>query len=228
MPQPPSPPIKIEPATIIRLFHRLYYSMGAAHRKGTWDNTFWMGVKTEKCPLDLWVYQEILFGLKPELIIETGTRHGGSAMFLSSMCDLLNVGQVVTIDIRQPDPAPPHPRLTYLHGSSTDPEIVGKVRAMAEGKSRVMVILDSDHRAEHVLEELRTYHPLVSPGSYLIVEDTNINGHPVLPNFGPGPMEALMQFLQENPDFEQDARGERHLLTFNPAGYLRRKAGDFR
>lgn len=220
----PSRPVQISPNDIIQMFHRVYYTLGSAHRGGTWDDTFWLGVKTEKCPFDLWVYQEILFKLRPQLIIETGTRHGGSAMFLCSMLDLLNSdGKVITIDVRQPDPAPQHPRLTYLHGSSADPQIIQQVHTMAAGKSPIMVVLDSDHRKAHVLAEMRAYHMLVTPGSYMIIEDTNINGHPVLGNFGPGPMEAIAEFVKENSDFERDAKCERHLITFNPQGYLRKK-----
>ena len=87
-----------------------------------------------------------------------------------------------------------------------------------------MVVLDSNHKAFHVLDELRAYHPLVTPGGYLVVEDTNINGHPVEPEFGPGPMEALAEFLQENDDFEVDAAREKFMLTYNPGGWLRKKA----
>lgn len=216
-------PVSLDATSIIRLFHRLYYSLGSNQAGGTWDNTFWMGVKTEKNPLDLWIYQELLHLLRPRFILETGTRHGGSATYLCHMCDLLNVGQVVTVDVRQPEPAPQHPRLTYLHGSSTDPQIVQRVHEMAAGKSPVLVILDSDHRAEHVLQEMRVYHGLVTPGSFMIVEDTNINGHPVLGGFGPGPTEAIEQFLRENHQFSQDISCEKLLMTFNPGGFLRKK-----
>lgn len=223
MSRAPQGPIPIDPPTIIRLFHRVYYQLGSNQAGGTWDNTFWMGVKTEKNPLDMWIYQEILHKIRPELIIETGTRHGGSAMFLANMCDLLNVGQIITIDVRMPKPAPQHPRITYIHGSSADPQIVQQVHRSAMNKAPVLIILDSDHRADHVLAELRAYHMLVTPGSYLIVEDSNINGRPVLGNFGPGPAEAIEQFMQENSDFEVDQTCEKQLMTFNPGGFLRRK-----
>ena len=85
-----------------------------------------------------------------------------------------------------------------------------------------MVLLDSDHHMDHVLNELRLYHPLVTPGSYIVVEDTDMNGHPILPKHGPGPMEAAQQFLKETSGFEVDAAREKLMLTFNPRGYLRR------
>jgi cephalosporin hydroxylase len=86
-----------------------------------------------------------------------------------------------------------------------------------------MVILDSDHARDHVLEELRIYSSLVSPGSYLVVEDTNVNGHPVFREHGPGPMEAVELFLAETGEFEVDAAREKFFLTFNPRGFLRKK-----
>ena len=86
-----------------------------------------------------------------------------------------------------------------------------------------MVVLDSDHSRDHVLQELELYAPLVTPGCYLVVEDTNVNGHPVSPGFGPGPMEAVTEFLGTTDDFEVDRGREKLMLTFNPSGYLRRR-----
>ena len=93
---------------------------------------------------------------------------------------------------------------------------------MIGSMNRVLVTLDSDHSKNHVLDELRIYSPLVSKGSYLIVEDSNINNHPVYPSFGPGPMEALREFIKGNNDFAIDERNEKHLMAFNPKGLLRR------
>jgi cephalosporin hydroxylase len=202
----------------VRAFHELYYDSVET----TWKDTRWLGVDTWKCPLDLWVYQEILHEVRPDLIVETGTAAGGSALFLASICDLLQGGQVVTIDVSKNPDAPRHPRITYLNGSSTDPEIVAQVLRAARGAGRVLVILDSDHSKPHVLAEMRAYAGLVSPGSYLIVEDTNINGHPVLPSFGPGAWEAVEEFLKDDSRFVVDRKREKLLMTFNPNGYLRR------
>jgi cephalosporin hydroxylase len=178
---------------IIDRFHTLYYNSGAR----TVLNTYWLGIPVAKCPLDLWIFQEIIFEVKPDIIIECGTSYGGSALFLASLCDVINNGRIITIDIKSEERRPEHKRITYLVGSSTSTEIVEKVRSLVKDKDRVMVVLDSDHRKEHVLNELRIYSKLVTRGSYLIVEDTNINGHPVYPGFGPGPMEAVEEFLKK-------------------------------
>ena len=212
--------------TIVDGFHRLYYNEGVG-AEGTWKNTRWLGIPVRKCPLDLWVYQEILVAVRPDIIVETGTGRGGSALFMACICDILGQGQIVTIDVNDRSDRPAHDRVTYLLGSSTAPEIrveVERVVRAHPGAPTVMVILDSAHNAEHVLEELRSYHQLVSPGSYLIVEDTNVNGHPVEPGFGAGPTEAIEAFMSENDDFIVDTEMEKFHLTFNPGGYLKRRA----
>lgn len=185
----------------------------------------WMGYELFKCPLDLWIYQELIVNTKPDLILEVGTYKGGSALYLASMCDLVGHGSVVTVDIDATHAGirPTHPRITYLTGSSTDPAIVEQVRERASGQANVLTILDGDHTMPHVLEELRIYADLTAPGGHLIVEDTNINGHPTYPEFGPGPWEAVDAFLQEDDRFYADRSCERFLLTMNPRGFLRRK-----
>jgi cephalosporin hydroxylase len=214
-----SPPDR-SPEEIVRDFHRLYYES----EKRTWSNTFWLGHPSAKCPLDLWIYQEILFERRPDVIVESGTFFAGTAHFLACMCDLIDNGRVITIDIRerQPHRRPRHPRIEYRTGSSTAPEVVAGVKEALQPGERVMVILDSNHRREHVLEELQAYSPFVTPGDYLIVEDTNINGHPVAEDFGPGPMEAVEEFMAGNQEFAIDDSREKFFMTFNPRGYLRR------
>jgi cephalosporin hydroxylase len=215
------PPERRPEEEVVRDFHRLYYRSA----KRTYENTFWLGAQTAKCPLDMWIYQEILFERQPGLIVETGTFFGGSAYFFACMCDMIGNGRVITIDVqpRQPRRRPQHPRLEYRTGSSTSPEIVAGVRDAVEGDERVMVVLDSDHRKEHVLEELAAYSPLVTPGDYLVVEDTNVNGNPVRPHHGPGPAEAIQEFIASNDDFYVDDTREKYFMTFNPGGWLRRK-----
>ena len=202
--------------SITDVFHRLYYETAV------WKDTYWLGVRAQKCPLDLWIYQEILYEQRPDLILETGTAHGGSALYLASVCDLLGRGEIVTVDIHPLEGRPEHDRITYLTGSSTAMDIVSELEGLAAGRESVLVILDSDHSRDHVLDELRLYSRLVTPGGYLVVEDTNVNAHPVFPEHGPGPMEAVDAFLAETDDFEVDAAREKFFLTFNPRGFLRR------
>ena len=203
---------------VVEAFHRLYYD----RHETTWTSTTWLGTTVLKCPLDLWNYQEILVETRPDLIIETGTHLGGSALYLAGVCDLTGSGRIVTVDIEDRPGRPVHGRITYLEGSSTSDEVVERVTTFAQDAERVMVILDSDHAREHVLRELELYAPLVTRGCYLVVEDTNVNGHPVVPGFGPGPMEALTDFLRGTDAFEVDGSREKLMLTFNPSGYLRR------
>jgi cephalosporin hydroxylase len=164
----------------------------------------------------------MIFEEKPDLIIETGTASGGSASFFASLFDLIGKGEVITVDVEDIKGRPRNNRITYLLGSSTSKEIVEQIRSLASNKEKVMVILDSDHRKTHVLNELKIYWEFVTKKSYLVIEDTNINGHPVLPDFGGGPMEAVEDFLKENKSFVVDRSKEKFFLTFNPKGYLRR------
>jgi cephalosporin hydroxylase len=113
-------------AETVRRFHRLYYDDMAR----TWTNTTWLGVRVEECPLDLWIYQELLSKLRPELVIETGTCAGGSALMASCM-DMIDKGRIITVDIDDSPKRPEHPRIEYVSGSSTDPGIVARVRAAA-------------------------------------------------------------------------------------------------
>lgn len=202
---------------VIDSFHRLYYD------SGVWMQTSWLGVPAQKCPLDLWIYQEMLFEQRPDLILETGTAAGGSALFLASICDLLQTGRIISVDIEDRTDRPKHPRIAYLHGSSIDPDIIAEMKRAAQAAESVIVILDSDHTEKHVREELALYSPFVTPGGSLIVEDTNINGRPVAAQYGPGPAEALTTFLAQTDEFENDHAREKFFMTFNPKGFLKRK-----
>jgi cephalosporin hydroxylase len=207
---------------IVDDFHRFYFDAHLSN--GTWMDTYWLGQRVAKCPFDLWIYQELLFQLRPDVIIETGTYEGGGAFYLASLCDLIGKGQVITIDVEQRPGRPVHERITYVTGSSTSEQVLSRLGDLVDDQSVVVVILDSDHTMQHVLNELRLYRALVTTGSYLIVEDTNINGHPVAPEFGPGPMEAVQQFLADDSRFILDKSREKFFLTFNPQGYLRKIA----
>ncbi|HET7367385.1 MAG TPA: CmcI family methyltransferase [Gaiella sp.] len=205
---------RLDRAAVSRAHNALYLS-------DAWTEATWLGAQALKNPLDLWVYQEILVESRPDLIVETGTYRGGSAFFLASICDLLGVGEVVSIDVEPVrDDYPSHPRITYLGGrSSTDPEVVATVRERAAGK-RTLVVLDSDHSQEHVEAELAAYAELVPVGGYVIVEDSNIGQ--IRKDLLPGPLEAIETFLAGTDTFEIDRRREKFLITFNPSGYLRR------
>lgn len=203
-------------------FARLAY----ANPKGLWVN-HWFGIPTLQNPNDAWIIQEIISEVEPDYVIEAGTHQGGSALLWATILREVNpAGHVITIDIedkaakaRTMDIA--KKMLTFVIGSSTDPRIVGDIAARVKNK-RTLVILDSDHSRDHVLKELESYAPLVNVGSYIVVQDSNVNGHPVFHKHGPGPMEAIRAFLTTVKDFEVDAERERLLHTTNPQGYLKR------
>ena len=207
-------------AQTVRRFTELYHDL----RDQTLGRTRWLGVTVVKTPADLVILQEIIAETRPNLIIETGVLAGGSAFFFATMFDLAGIdGKVigVDVDLRAVNPyIRDNPRIELIEGSSTDPEVVAQLSERAKGH-RVMVDLDADHRAEHVAAELRALAPLVSPHCYLVVEDTWI-GRTVRFDQGPGPADALEEWLAEGQPFEVDRWRERLLLTGMAGGYLRR------
>jgi len=181
------------------------------HSSEVWDTVKYRGIQTLKCPLDLWIYQEIIFNVKPKIIIESGTWEGGSAEYLADICKLFELDTlVITIDIA-PRRKVNHPMIKQLIGSSISPEILSTVRSLTDISGPRMVILDSDHSEAHVLSELHSYYSFVTTGSYLIVEDTNLDG----------PSIAVNKWLLEHSEFIRDIDCERHGITFNPGGYLK-------
>jgi cephalosporin hydroxylase len=210
------------PAQVVEAFHELYYNLPS-----TWLTTHWLGILTGQNPNDIWVTQEIITEVRPDFIVETGTFRGGSAAIWAMVLEQVNpFGRVITIDINDfvdKTSMPPilRTKVDFLIGSSVDPQVVQEVTRRVKGK-KVLVILDSDHRMHHVLKELQAYAPLVGVGSYIIVQDTNVNGHPVRPGFGPGPMEAVEEFLKTHDAFTSDPTRERLLFTMHPKGYLKR------
>ncbi|WP_036697534.1 CmcI family methyltransferase [Paenibacillus taiwanensis] len=195
-------------------FYLHYYNSRA------WMDTYWMGHPVYKCPLDLFLYQEILFTVKPDIIVECGTNVGGSALYLAQMCDLMNKGRIITVDIVEFERTK-HDRITYLTGDSASVDTFNRIKQFINSGDVVLVILDSDHTEQHVYKELMLYHQLVTVGSYVIVEDT-ILGHPVYPELLPGPMEAVARFLPDHDEFRIDKSKHKFHLTFNPNGYLQR------
>ena len=210
-----------EQLIVVREFHKLYYQLWMQGEDT--KNLSWFGQRMIKCPLDLWIYQELLVRTRPDVVVDTGTCFGGSAFYMATILDQIGHGRIITIDIEDVPGRPTHPRISYITGSSVDPRVVSQVHD-AVGGERSLVVLDSDHSAAHVYQEILAYQSLVKPGDYLIVEDTNVNGHPVLLEHGPGPMEAVDKFLAGNRDFVIDEACERFLMTLNPRGYLRRTA----
>jgi cephalosporin hydroxylase len=210
--------ISKNPQRVADAFAILYHAKGDE----TFNNLRWFGAPVQKNPMDLWIYQEMITEIKPDVIVECGTYKGGSAYFMAHLMDLIGKGRVVTVDIEKYPNLPVHRRITYLVGSSVDPGIVKQVREFIKPGETVMVFLDSDHSAAHVSKELELYHGFVTPGSYIVVEDTDLNGHPILPKHGPGPMEAAQSFLESHPAFHVDPSREKLILSFNPKGYLKR------
>ena len=210
-----------EHAALLRDFQKLWYHAGF-----TWPTSTYLGVNLMKMPGDIWAYQELVYRTQPDLLIETGTAFGGSALFFAHLMDHIGKGAVLSIDLEPPvngAELPQHPRITYLQGSSTDPSLVAAVRAVAGCVQDVMVVLDSDHSTEHVASELDVYGPLVSVGQYLVVEDTNCH-HEEVWGGDDGPGLALAAWLPQHPTYQPDLYFERWLVTTNPGGWVRRMA----
>lgn len=199
----------------VGMYHRWY----RLHPERTRDKTLWLGVPIQQCPLDMQVYQRILYQTKPDVLIETGTLNGGSAYFFASMFDLIGNGRVVTIDIAPLPGRPQHPRITYITGSSASPEIVERVKTSIGPNEKVMVLLDSSHQKDHVTKELELFAPLVTKGNYLLVHDT---GGPVRPFLGPRSGEAVDEFLPHHSEFARDSSCENYGVTLLPGGFLKR------
>ena len=215
-------------------------------------NFSWLGRPIIQFPNDSCAMQELIWAIRPDIIIETGIAHGGSLVFSASMlalldmCDAVESGELmdpkasrrkvvgIDIDIRSHnrDAIESHPmasRIQMIQGSSVDPGIIEQARALASGFSRVLVCLDSNHTHEHVLAELQAYAPLVSKGSYCVVFDTLIEDMPT-ESFanrpwrpGNSPKSAVREFLLSHPEYEIDRDIQNKLLiTVAPDGYLRR------
>ncbi|VVM04902.1 partial 2-polyprenyl-6-hydroxyphenyl methylase / 3-demethylubiquinone-9 3-methyltransferase, partial [Methylacidimicrobium cyclopophantes] len=184
--------------------------------------TTYFGIQTFKCPLDFWVYQELLYELRPDVVVEIGNYRGGSALALAHLLDALGKGRIIAIDIDQKkiDPrAKSHPRISWLQGDAK--LLAGKVASRIDPAERVLVIEDSEHTHANTLGVLRAYAGLVSPESYLIVEDTNCH-HGIAAGPSLGPYEAVEDFLAEDGRFEVDRSRENFGITWNPRGFLRR------
>lgn len=195
----------------------------------------WLGRPIIQYPQDIVAIQEIIWQVKPDLIIETGIAHGGSLVFSASILDLIGNGKVlgIDVDIRKHNKIeienhPLHKRINMIQGSSIDKNVIKKVYEFSRGKKSVMVFLDSNHTHEHVLKEMNLYSKLVTKGSYLVVFDTIIDDMPK--DFfkkrpwgkNNNPKSAVKEFLKSNDRFEIDKEIENKLLiTVAPCGYLK-------
>ena len=201
------------------------------HDIPVWRNMWFQNVRIEKNPLDLWMMQQIIYETRPDFIVETGTWRGGSALYWAYTLNGMGLEQsrVITVDIQDLNgnaAASPlwKKYVTFMKGSSTDPKITAEIQKLTTGH-KTLVVLDSDHSMKHVLNELHAYAPMVTSKSYLVVEDTHIDGVPTQKEFGPGPLGAVQSFIKEpaGKEFTQDFAREALIMTFNPGGWLRRK-----
>lgn len=199
-------------------------------------NFSWMGRPIIQYPQDIVAMQEIVWEVKPDLIIETGIAHGGSLIFYASLLELIGEGEIVGVDIdirehnkKEIEKHPMFKRIKMIQGSSIDESIVAQVKELAAGKSRIMVILDSNHTHDHVLRELELYSPFVTTGSYLVVFDTIVEHLPEGSvtdrpwDIGDNPKTAVQEFLRIHPEFEIDeVINNKLLISVSPDGYLKK------
>ena len=217
------------------LYHLWYYN------RNIWRGITFMGVYAAKNVMDLWNYQEIIWNLKPALIVEFGTYQGGSALYLATMLQKIWQTQlkgpdgmdaplpiVLTVDNGQAgaivdDLVRDDPHIVVFTGDTTSVETEFQIlKYRRRSPDPAFFILDSDHSKDHVLKELEMLRGVTRPGDYVVVEDSNINGHPVLPDFGPGPWEAIEEYERRHPDdYRHDTEREQKFgWTFAPRGYL--------
>ncbi len=193
-------------------------------RSIVFDRCTWMGASAHKNPMDAWIYQEILFSVRPEFVVEIGSCEGGTTLFLAHMLDLIGAGSVVSVDIDRSKFSVSHPRIVLVTGDSGARETVAEVARLCRGH-RTLIIHDGDHREEPVLRDLLAYCDLVSPGSYLIVEDGVMDlfrPGDGIGTFAKGPLAATERYLRLRPEFEVDRSRERYVMTYNPLGFLKR------
>lgn len=193
-------------------------------REIVYQEPLWMGVRIIKNPLDLWIYQELIYRIQPDVILEIGSSYGGSTLYFANLLDLLGKGTVVSVDIDRSNYRIEHPRIHAITGDSGSPEVEKKVFQLCSGK-KVLISHDASHYKEKVLSDMRRYSPLVPVGSYFVVEDGIYDLFSPLEGvggFADGPFDAITEFLKENSSFEPDPKCERYVFTNHPMGFLKR------
>jgi cephalosporin hydroxylase len=209
---------------IVEDFYKVYFTEDRLR-------TTFLGIASLQYPTDNWIMQEIISEIRPDFIVETGTNAGGTALFYATILQMLSGNaRVVTVDVGDHDSRVlQHPvwneRVEFIRGSSVSPEVVEKISNKVRGH-KVLVTLDSLHTKDHVSKELKLYSPLVSLNSYLVVQDTQLMGHPIPLRIyshegTEGPWEAVQEFIAANKNFVIDHSRERFLLTANPSGFLK-------
>jgi cephalosporin hydroxylase len=215
---------KLFPGKLLEQYHKWYYY------NDVWKKISFMGIETWKSVSDMWNYQEIIFKLKPSLIIEFGTNAGGATLYFSMILKEVNSNsKVFSVDInleKVPQSLKNNNHIEFMTSSSTDDKVFNRLLALkAEFKGTIFAILDSDHSKNHVLNEMELLRNILDSGDYLVVEDSNINGNPILSGWGDGPMEAIEEYFRKYPDdYVVDLkRAEKFGFTFAPKGFLIRK-----
>ena len=227
-----------------------FYLLSQQWLKLSWNQKYqytftWMGRPIIQIPEDMFRFQEVIYSLKPDVILETGIAHGGSLMFSASLCKALGRGRVIGIDID----IRPHnrraieeheliPYITLIEGSSTDPKIIEQVKSSIPPQAKVIACFDSNHTKEHVLGELQAYHNLIPPGSYMVVTDGFMRELHDVPRGKEcwrwdNPYEAAREFLAHHPEFAVESPiwlfNESCLtqnLTHWPGAWLKRSCGE--
>ena len=216
-----------------------YRALAELFTRAGWQNrapyeVTWLGVPVIQLPEDVVAMQELLWRVRPDVVVECGVAHGGALMLYASILELLGRGRVIGVDveIRKYNrlAIQAHPlsrRITLIEGSSVDDATTEQVHASIRGGETVMVGLDSNHTRDHVSEELERYAPLVTPGSYVVVFDTVMPLVADSPRAGAGwaddnPLEAVREFLRSHPEFEVDETPHRLGVTHCHSGFLRR------
>ncbi len=209
----------------------------ACHNRLMYEPT-WLGIPIIQFPDDILMMQELIWKIRPDVIVETGVAHGGSAIFHASLLELLGKGKVIAVDIEirkynrlAINSHPMSKRITLIEGSSIDEGIVAEVKEKIRKDDRVLVVLDSNHSYAHVLKEMEIYSGIVSSGSYLVAMDGAQGLVWDIPNGKPewkddNPLRAINDFIERHKEFEVDDYYSRMKVTSNPKGFLRRVATD--